>query len=262
MADLIESMDEEGILSLTLNRPDRLNAFSPEMLDALAAALRRAATDPAVSAVILSGAGRGFCAGGDVKAMASRPDDTLERRAAELRLRHHEIILGMRNCPKIIIGAINGPAFGAGLGLALACDLRLAAASARFGTAFANVGFSGDFGGSYHLTQLAGPAKARELYLLGEPIDAHEALRLGLVTKVVSDETLAEEALALARRFARGPRIAYAYMKRNLLLAESGSLAEVLDAEAWHQARTGLTDDHREARQAFVEKRPPRFRGS
>ncbi len=260
--DLLENIDDEGILTLTLNRPDRLNAFSPAMLDALTAALRRAATDPAITAVILTGAGRGFCAGGDVKAMASRPDDPLERRAAELRLRHHDIILGMRTCPKVIIGAINGPAFGAGLGLALACDLRIAAASARFGTAFANVGFSGDFGGSYHLTQLAGPAKARELYLLGEPVEAMEALRLGLVSKVVPDEMLAEEALALARRFARGPRVAYAYMKRNLFLAESAPLTEVLDAEAWAQARTGLTEDHREARIAFVEKRPPRFKGS
>jgi len=259
MADLIETV-ADGIAIFTLNRPDRLNAFSGEMLDALIAAMQKSATDPAIAAIILTGAGRAFCAGGDVKAMAARSDDTLERRAAELRQRHHLIVL-MRQSPKIIIGAINGPAFGAGLGVALACDLRLAAESARFGTAFAGVGFSGDFGGSYHLTQLAGPAKARELYLLGEPIDAREAHRLDLVTRVVPDGALLDEAQALARRFAEGPRLAYAYMKRNLFAAETASLADVLDMEAFHQARTGMTEDHREAREAFVAKRKPAFKG-
>ncbi len=259
MSDLIESV-AAGIATFTLNRPDRLNALSAEMLDGLIAALQRVAVDPAIAAVILTGAGRAFCAGGDVKAMAARGDDGMERRAAELRLRHHLILL-IRQSPKIIIGAINGPAFGAGLGIALACDLRLAAESARFGTAFAGVGFSGDFGGSYHVTKLVGPAKARELYLLGEPIDAREAHRLDLVTNVVPDGALMAEAEKLARRFAEGPRLAYAYMKRNLLAAETGSLADVLDMEAFHQARTGMTEDHREAREAFVEKRKPAFKG-
>ncbi len=259
MGDLIETNDG-GIATLTLNRPERLNAFSAEMLDGLIAALHRVATDPEIAAVILTGAGRAFCAGGDVKAMAARTDDSMERRAAELRLRHHLILL-MRQSPKIIIGAINGPAFGAGLGLALACDLRLAGESARFGTAFAGVGFSGDFCGSYHVTKLAGPAKARELYLLGEPIDAREAHRLDLVSRVVADGALMAEAQALARRFAEGPRLAYAYMKRNLLAAETESLADVLDLEAFHQARTGMSEDHREAREAFVAKRKPTFKG-
>ena len=259
MSDLIESV-AAGIATFTLNRPDRLNALSAEMLDGLIAALQRVAVDPGIAAVILTGAGRAFCAGGDVKAMAARTDDSMERRAAELRLRHHLILL-IRQSPKIIIGAINGPAFGAGLGIALACDLRLAAESARFGTAFAGVGFSGDFGGSYHVTKLAGPAKARELYLLGEPIDAREAHRLDLVTRVVADGALMTEAQTLARRFAEGPRLAYAYMKRNLLAAETASLADVLDMEAFHQARTGMTEDHREAREAFVEKRKPAFKG-
>ncbi len=259
MSDLIENVTN-GVATFTLNRPDRLNAFSAEMLDGLIAAMQRVAVDPDIAAVILTGAGRAFCAGGDVKAMAARTDDSMERRAAELRLRHHVILL-MRQSPKIIIGAINGPAFGAGLGLALACDLRLAGEGARFGTAFAGVGFSGDFGGSYHVTKLAGPAKARELYLLGEPIDAREAHRLGLVSRVVPDGALAAEAEALAKRFAEGPRLAYAYMKRNLMAAETASLADVLDMEAFHQARTGMTEDHREAREAFVEKRKPVFKG-
>ena len=257
--DLIETV-ADGVVTLTLNRPDRLNALSADMLDRLHAALTRYGADVGVGAIILTGAGRGFCAGGDVKGMAERGDRGLEERAEELRGRHRIIAL-MRSLPKVIVGAINGPAFGAGLGIALATDLRLAAESARFGTAFAGIGFSGDFGGSYHLTKLAGPARARELYLLGEPFDAARALEWGLVMKIVPDAALAGEAMALARRLAEGPRLAYGYMKRNLLAAESGTLAEVLELEAFHQARTALTEDHREARQAFVEKRKPRFTG-
>jgi len=259
MADILERL-EAGVLHLTLNRPERLNALSGEMLDGLHAGLHRAAQDPAVGAVVLTGAGRGFCAGGDVKAMAERGDRSLEERAEELRGRH-DIILQMRRLPKLIVGAINGPAFGAGLGIALACDLRLAGASARFGTAFAGVGFSGDFGGSYHLTQLLGPARAREMYYLGEILNATQAATLGLVSRVEEDAALAEAASGLARRLAAGPRLAFGYMKRNLLAAETAPLATVLDLEAAHQARTSLTADHREARQAFVEKRPPVFTG-
>lgn len=259
MADLIESVSEHVAL-LTLNRPERLNALTDEMVMGLIDAVRRAAADPNVGAIVLTGAGRGFCAGGDVKNMAERTDLNLEQRAANLRDKHQVITL-LRTVPKVVIGAINGPAFGAGLGIALACDLRIAALTARFGTAFVRVGFSGDFGGSYHLTQLAGPAKARELYLLGEQVDASQAEALGLVTRVVPDEALMDETMGLARRIARGPLLAYGYIKRNLLAAESAPLQEVLDLEAFHQARTGVTDDHREAVRAFVEKRPPVFHG-
>ncbi len=259
MPDLLESVADK-VAVLTLNRPDRLNALSDEMVLGLMAALRRHAADPDVGAIVLTGAGRGFCAGGDVRAMAERGTFTLEDRAAELRERHQVITL-LRTTPKVVIGAVNGPAFGAGLGIALACDLRIAALSARFGTAFAKVGFSGDFGGSYHLTKLIGAGRTRALYLLGEPIDAEEAQGLGMVTRVVPDEALMDEALGLARRLAHGPLIAYGYMKRNLLAAETASLQDVLDLEAFHQSRTGMTEDHREATRAFVEKRPPVFRG-
>ena len=259
MPDLIESVADK-VAVLTLNRPDRLNALSADMLERLIAVLRRLGADPDVGAVVLTGAGRGFCAGGDVKAMAERGEIGLEQRAADLGSRHQVITL-MRTIPKVVIGAINGPAFGAGLGVALACDLRIAALTARFGTAFAKVGFSGDFGGSYHLTHLVGAAKARELYLLGEQVDATEAERLGLVTRVVPDEALMDEAMGLARRIAAGPLVAFGYMKRNLLAAETASLQEVLDLEAFHQARTGMTEDHREAVRAFVERRDPVFRG-
>lgn len=263
MADLLETV-AEGVALLTLNRPERLNALSAKMLDSLIAALRRLAADPAVGAIVLTGAGRGFCSGGDVKAMAERGDPGsspgLEQRAADIGSRH-QIITLMRSIPKVVIGAINGPAFGAGLGLALACDLRIAALGARFGTAFAQVGFSGDFGGSYHLTMLVGAAKARELFLLGGAVDASAAAALGLVTRAVPDEALMDEAMGLARHIAAGPLIAYGYMKRNLLAAETASLQEVLDLEAFHQARTAMTEDHREAARAFVEKRRPVFRG-
>ena len=169
--------------------------------------------------------------------------------------------LQLRTISKVVIAKVNGPAVGAGLGLALACDLRIAGRSARFGTGFAGVGYSGDFGGSWSLTRLVGTAKARELYFLGDIIDSAEAASLGLVNRVVDDEALHREALALARRIADGPRVAFGYMKRNLFAAETEPLAAVLEMEAVHQARTAMTEDHLEASRAFVEKRRPTFRG-
>jgi 2-(1,2-epoxy-1,2-dihydrophenyl)acetyl-CoA isomerase len=257
--DLIEHR-ENGVLTLTLNRPDRLNAFSPAMLDGLLAALQRAGSDPEVGAVVLTGAGRGFCAGGDVKGMAERGDRGFEERVEELRSRH-AIPKLLRTMPKVVVAMINGPCVGAGFSLALACDLRIAARSAKLGTAFAGVGFSGDFGGSWSLTRLVGTARARELYYLGTMLEAAEAERLGIVTRVVADDALRAETMALAQRIADGPRVALGYMKRNLHAAETEGFETVLDMEAEHQTRTGLTDDHREARQAFVEKRRPVFRG-
>ena len=258
MSDLIETVSD-GVATLTFNRPDRLNALSEEMVAALCEALPRLGTDPAVGAIVLTGAGRGFCAGGDVKRMAAT-DTTMEERQEGLRWRHDSVRL-LRTIGKVVIAAINGPVAGAGLGLALACDLRIAARSARFRTAFAGVGFSGDFGGSWSLTRLVGTAKARELYYLNPQIDAEEALRLGMVTAVVDDGALMEEAVGMARRIADGPRVAFAYMKRNLHAAETESLTTVLDMEALGQARTGTTEDHKEAARAFVEKRAPVFRG-
>ena len=258
MSDLLET-HADGVATLTLNRPDRLNALSEAMVAALGEALQRLNLDPAVGAIILTGAGRGFCAGGDVKRM-TEANQGLEERHEGLRWRHETVRL-LRTIGKIVIAAVNGPVAGAGLGLALACDLRLAARSARFRTAFAAVGFSGDFGGSWSLTRLVGTAKARELYYLNPLIDADEALRLGLVTKVVDDALLLPEAEAMARSLARGPLVAFAHMKRNLHAAETEPLQTVLDMEALGQARTGMTEDHREAARAFVEKRAPVFHG-
>jgi 2-(1,2-epoxy-1,2-dihydrophenyl)acetyl-CoA isomerase len=259
MTDLLETT-EDGIAWLTLNRPDRLNAFSPAMLLGLGEALQRLGSDARVGAIVITGAGRGFCAGGDVKTMADRASQSFEERIEGLR-RMHQLPVLLRTIPKVVIAMVNGPAVGAGLGLAMACDLRIAGRSARFGTGFAGVGYSGDFGGSWTLTRLVGTAKARELYLLGDVIDSAAAASLGLVSRVVEDEALRVEAASLARRIADGPRLAYGYMKRNLFAAETEPLAAVLEMEALHQARTAMTEDHREASIAFVEKRRPVFKG-
>jgi len=259
MPELIETV-EDGVAVLTLNRPERLNALSPDMLSALGDALPRLASDNAVGAIVITGAGRGFTAGGDVKSMPKRMDRTFEQRLESYRAMH-VIPQLMRTSPKVIIGMINGPTAGAGLGLALACDLRIAGRSARFTTAFANIGYSGDFGGSWLLTRLVGTAKARELYFLAEVIDAEQACVLGIVNRVVDDASLCDETMALARRIAAGPRVALGYMKRNLYAAETEPFNVVLEMEGIHQARCGQTDDHREAVAAFAEKRRPQFKG-
>ncbi len=260
--DLLETV-KDGVAVLTLNRPDRLNAMSRPMLDALLEALPRLAEDPAVGVVVLTGAGRGFCAGGDVKVMAEGNElggQTMEEKAQALRARM-ETSRWLHEMPKPTIAMVRGPAAGAGLSLAMACDMRVASDTARLGTAFARVGYSGDFGGSYYLTQLVGTAKARELYFTADLLDAQQALALGLLNRVVPDARLEEETMALASRLARGPRVALRYMKRNMNAAESASLEEMLDLEAWHHTRTGMTEDHREAARAFVEKREPQFKG-
>jgi 2-(1,2-epoxy-1,2-dihydrophenyl)acetyl-CoA isomerase len=260
--DLLEVV-KDGVATLTMNRPERLNAMSAPMLDAMISALPRLAEDPGVGVVVLTGAGRGFCAGGDVKAMVEGTESegtTLEEKAYALRSRM-EVSRWLHEMPKPTIAMVRGAAAGAGLSLALACDLRVASENAKLGTAFARVGYSGDFGGSYYLTQLVGTAKARELYYTAALLDAQEALALGMLNRVVPDDRLEAETMALAARLAEGPRVALRYMKRNMNAAESGTLKDLLDLEAWHHSRTGMTEDHREAARAFVDKREPTFRG-
>ncbi len=263
-----------GVLFLTMNRPDKLNALSDQMIGGLLDELGRAAHDREVGAVVLTGAGRGFCAGGDIGRMRERNEGAghesagahsggeggINTRIAQLR-RSEEVSALLHEMPKVTIGAINGPAAGAGLSIALACDIRIAADTARFGTAFARVGFSGDFGGTYLLTQLVGPAKARELYFTAEVIGADEALRLGMVNRVVPAASLGEEVDAFARRIAAGPTVAYSYMKAHLNLALKSDLRTILDRESHGQSLTGLTEDHKEAVKAFLEKREPKFKG-
>jgi len=262
MSDLLEAV-ADGVATLTLNRPEKLNAMSTAMLEALLEALPRLADDQGVGVVVLTGAGRVFCAGGDVRAMAEGREfagDTLEEKASALRSQM-EVSRWLHEMPKPTIAMVRGPAAGAGLSLAMACDLRIAGDSARFATAFARVGYSGDFGGSFFLTRLVGTAKARELYYTADILAADQALALGLANRVVPDARLEEETMALARRLAAGPRVALRYMKRNMNAAENGVLKDVLDLEAWHHTRCGMTEDHLEAARAFLDKREPVFRG-
>jgi len=223
--------------------------------------LPRLEKDPDVGVIILTGAGRAFCSGGDVKSMAEgSASQNFEDAVQRLRGRM-EVARLLHEIEKPTIAMVNGVAAGAGLSLALACDLRIAARSARFVTAFAKVGFSGDFGGSYFLSKLVGTGKARELYYTAASLDATEAQALGIANQVVDDGKLVDATHALALKLAQGPRIALKLMKRNFNAAESGTLSELLDLEARHQIETGLTEDHREAARAFVEKRAPIFRG-
>ena len=258
--ELLETVTDR-VAMLTLNRPDRLNALSTPIIDGLLEALPRLAADPGIAVVVLTGAGRGFCAGGDVKSMAEGSsqlglDDAVQRLRSRMEVSRllHEI-------PKPTIAMVNGAAAGAGLAMALACDLRIASQSARFLTAFAKVGFSGDFAGSYFLSRLVGTAKARELYFTADPLDAGQALALGMVNRVVPDSELLQATMAFARRLAGGPSIALGLMKRNFNAAETCTLSELLDLEAAHQIQAARTEDHLEAARAFVEKRAPVFRG-
>jgi len=258
---------ESGVAILTMNRPERRNAMSGPMLSAMAAALRNAENDPEVRCVVLTGAGGAFCAGGDVKGMNEQHDgrggrpSTLDENIARQRLVQRATAGKLYQMPKPTIASLPGAAAGAGLSLALACDLRIASENAVMLTAFARVGFSGDYGGSFFLTQLVGSAKARELYYLSERVDAKEAERLGLIHQVVPEAALEEKTLELALRLASGPSVAYRYMKENLNRAVGGEMGECLDLEATHHVHTGLTEDHKSAVKAFVEKRTPEFKG-
>ncbi len=263
--DLLAAL-QDGVLTLTLNRPQARNALSRPMNEALQQQLAQAELDPAVKCIVLTGAGNAFCAGGDVKAMAAAGDGTVgaltvDQAIHRQRLSQRATSGKLFKMPKPTIAALPGAAAGAGLSLALACDLRVMASTAFLTTAFARVGFSGDYGGTYFMTQLVGAAKARELYLLSERVSADEALRLGLVNWVCAPEALAGRAREVALRLASGPTVAYRYMKENLNRAMAGEVDDCLDLEATHHIHCGQTEDHREAARAFVEKREPVFKG-
>lgn len=252
-----------GLLVITLDRPERRNAMTPQMTQALTQALATAASDDAVRAVMLTGAGGHFCVGGDVKAMneGSGQDRSLGERIHALRDRMAAAQY-LHMMPKPTIAAIEGSAAGAGLSLALACDLRICADDAKLTTAFAKVALSGDFGGSYFLSRILGPARAREHYLLSPVLDGAEAARIGLVTRSVPPGEVQQTALDLALRLAQGPTLTYARIKQNLTLAAEGApLAACLDLEAANHTTAATTEDHQEAAAAFVEKRKPVFRG-
>jgi 2-(1,2-epoxy-1,2-dihydrophenyl)acetyl-CoA isomerase len=263
--DLIATL-EEGVLTLTLNRPEARNAMSKAMNKALQEQLAEAEFNPAVKCLVLTGAGKGFCAGGDVKGMAASGDgtvgaQTIDEAIARQRLNQRATAGKLFKMPKPTIAALPGAAAGAGLSLALACDMRVMASNAIMTTAFARVGFSGDYGGTYFLTQLVGSAKAREMYYLSDRVSADEALRLGLTNWVCEPEELMAKAREIALRIANGPTVAYRYMKENLNRAMAGEIDDCLDLEATHHIHCGQTEDHREATQAFVAKREPVFKG-
>jgi 2-(1,2-epoxy-1,2-dihydrophenyl)acetyl-CoA isomerase len=249
-----------AVATITLNRPQARNALTTEMKDSLLAALRRAAADSAVRAVIITGAGDAFCAGqdlrehGEVLAAGGQALDTV-------RLHYNPIILSIMTMPKPVIAAVNGSAAGAGASLALACDLRVAARGASLLMAFARVGLGPDSGASWTLQRLAGAARAAELLMLADPVSADQALAAGLVTAVVDDDKLADTARALAERLAAGPTAAYAAIKTALVFAATHDLAESLENEAELQEDLGRTADHRAATSAFLRKERPSFEG-
>lgn len=262
--DLIESV-ENGIATLTMNRPESRNSLSREIMSGLADALNRFAVDPAVRVVVLTGSGRAFCSGGDVKgfAKAAAGGGTpmgFDQRVTDLRARM-DVSRLLHEIPKPTLAVIPGPAAGAGLSLALACDLRIAADDAKMTTAFSKVGLSGDFGGSYFLNYLVGASMARELYFTGKVLRADEAQKIGMVNRVVPFEQLATAAREYALELAALPTVAVGYMKRNLNAGLRGSLSDALDSEAIHMIRCFDTDDHKGAAAAFVEKRAPAFKG-
>lgn len=254
---------EASVATLTLDRPERLNTMNRALLDDALAAIERAASDDDVRVVVLTGAGRGFCAGGD---LGARGDDAvlaggpLEGDVARLRalMRSSQLL---REMPKPTIAAINGACAGAGLAWACACDLRYAAASARFSTAFLTAGLSGDFGGTWTLPRIVGAAKARELYLLADRFDATEAERIGLVARTLPDDELLPHVREVAARLAGSAPLALRAIKANLNDADEVGFAELLDREAGRHVRCGRSRDAREAASAFLEKRPPVFEG-
>ena len=254
-----------GVATLTMNRPDARNALSRDMLAALAEALPRLAADSSVRAVVLTGTGKAFCSGGDVKGFAQQATGQqapmgFDERVNDLRVRM-EVSRVLHEMPKPTLAVIPGPAAGAGLSMALACDMRICADDAKLTTAFSKVGLSGDFGGSYFLNHLVGAAKARELYFTARVVQGAEAAQMGLVNRSVPFDQLAQAAQAFAQELASLPTIAVGYMKKNLNVAMRGNLSDVLDSEAIHMIRTFETSDHKGAAAAFVEKRAPQFSG-
>jgi enoyl-CoA hydratase/carnithine racemase len=256
---------KDRVATITLNRPSARNALSPELSTGLRRAIAWAAEAPEVGAVCLTGAGSAFCAGGDVKAMGQRSTavdpPTVESQFQELRRRHHGIGGALRAMRKPTIAALSGPAAGAGLAIALACDMRIAADTAFLTTGYANIGLSGDYGIAWLLTRVVGPGRARQLMLTSERVDAGTALSMGLVNQVVPAAELDTEAGALIRRLANGPAVAYAYIKDNLDEALTIDHATAIDREADRLLKSRTTADHREAVTAFTEKRPPEFTG-
>lgn len=258
----------DGVATVTLNKPHKRNALGDILTPALRAILLTLEEDARCGAVVITGAGRAFCAGGDVSGMGGRakaakpakaPPRTAEDNVRTLVHKQETLTLRLHELAKPTIAALPGPAAGAGLSIALACDLRVMADSAFITTAFANIGLSGDYGGSWLLTQLVGPAVAKDLYMTARRVSAEECLALGIANRTVAFDALQDEARRLALGIANGPRTAIRYMKENINRALTADFKTCLAMEADRMVRTSATDDHREAVRAFMEKRQPQF---
>ena len=272
--DLLSTLDSSGILTLTMNRPEKRNALSKALERLLLQATRDAAIDPAVRVLILTGAGNAFCAGGDVNTFGqSDPGDAMGSKYAsdpvwldvELRyerlMRNGEAPVNLHRMGKPTIAMVRGAAAGAGLSLASACDFRIASENAIFTSAFSKIGASGDYLGSYFITKLIGPAKAKQLYFFSDKLSARQALEIGLVDLVVPDDKLEEETMAFAGRLASGPPVAYRLIKQNINAALSQRLEDVAVLESRNMIRSLATEDSKEAVRAFLEKRGAKFNG-
>lgn len=278
-APLVLEHLEDGVLTLTLNRPERLNALNPPLMRALTEAVGAAAVNHHARVVVITGAGKAFCAGGDIGGKPEKKEQSAEEKAAATEraakrapdnvttridwLRGNmEASRMLYEMGKPTIAMIRGATVSVGMALAAACDFRVVSERASFTTAFARAGLTGDYGASYFLTRLLGGARARELMLLSDTVDAEQAHAMGMVSRLVPDDELEAATMALARRLAVGPSATYRLMKKNLAAAAEGTLADVLDLEATHMVLAAQTDEHREAVRAFVEKRPPVFHGA
>jgi enoyl-CoA hydratase/carnithine racemase len=259
---LCEIRDRVGLI--TLNRPEARNALSDTLTPALRRMIKQCGEDPNVGALLITGAGNAFCAGGDVKGMggnSTKAEVPMEERVADLRVKQRTLTGALVAVRKPTIAALPGPAAGAGLALALACDIRIASESAIMATGYARIGLTGDYGIAWLLTRLAGTSRARELMFLSERIDARRCETLGLVNRVMPDTELRETAFALAKSLAEGPSIALVRMKDNLDHALTSDILESMDQEAENMVRAARTTDHKEAVRAFVDKRKPVFGG-
>ena len=262
----LQAKIDNGVGYLIMNRPDARNAMSGEMNEAMQKSIAEYELDTEVRCIVLTGAGKAFCAGGDVKGMSSRNsegrgDETIDKAIHRQRDHQRGTAGKLFKMPKPTIAALPGAAAGAGLSYALSCDLRIMSSEAFMTTAFAKVGFSGDYGGTYFMSQLVGSAKARELYFLSDRVSAEEALKLGLTNWVVEPNDLDQKTKEIAEQLASGPSVAYRYMKENLNRAMSGEVDDCLDLEATHHVHCGETLDHKNDVQELVEKKKPEFQG-
>jgi 2-(1,2-epoxy-1,2-dihydrophenyl)acetyl-CoA isomerase len=257
MASVLISV-EAGLQTITLNRPDKLNAFNPEMHKALRAALDQALDERSIGAVLLTGAGRGFCSGQDLSERRVEPGAAPIDLSVSLGSYYNPLVRRLRELPKPIVCAVNGVAAGAGANIALACDIVVAARSAKFVQSFARLGLVPDSGGTYFLPRLAGAARAMGLALLAEPLAAEDAERWGLIWKAVDDDKLMAEASAIARKLASGPTKGYGLIKRALYASEHNSLDAQLDLERDLQREAGFSEDYRKGVAAFLEKNDPK----